>query len=77
MKIEIFEEKKSEDRKIELKLFKDSDGDVRLCVVDSDGDDECTLLTFKSDNTIECAGGVDSDYGWAVDDDGHLIIEDE
>lgn len=77
MKIEIFEERETKEKKVELKLFKDSDGEVRVCVVDEDGDDECTLLTFKPDNTIVCNSGVDHDYGWAVDSDGHLIIEDE
>ncbi len=75
MKIEIFEEKATEEKVLRLKLVREGDG-VKVIAVDALGDlaGAGNLLTFLSNGTIERHRSVSDALGFRLNEFG--CIED-
>ncbi len=74
MKIEIFEEKATEENVLRLKLVRDGDS-VKVIAVDALGEPlpEGNLLKIRSGGTLYRFGAIDKSLGLSLDSRGRII----
>jgi hypothetical protein len=79
MKLQVYENPTKKDPVVRLKLEDGGDGEINLYAVDEEGEGvDCgLLLRFKSNGKILRMASVNSDLGFALDDDEHIEFEDE
>jgi len=77
MKLEIYEEKKNEEKVTRLKLVRYDSGRICLCAIGDYGFvlDNGKLIGFNEDGTISLKTCVDESLGFSLDEDGRIKVK--